>query len=110
MISMVLNNMPVPPKAVAEAARVALDRRRKAPVSKKGGTLVGVARARDLSARRNIPLQTINRMISFFARHDTPAERRNRRVDPNGRASISWGLWGGNPGRTWANSVKRREE
>jgi hypothetical protein len=55
-------------------------------------------------------LQTINRMISFFARHDTPAERRNRRVDPNGRASISWGLWGGNPGRTWANSVKRREE
>ena len=101
--------MPIPPKAVAEAARVALDRRRKAPESKKGGTLVGVARARDLSARRNLPMQTIISMISVFARHETPAHRRNRRIDPNGRASISWGLWGGNAGRTWANSVKERE-
>ena len=102
--------MPIPPKAVAEAARVALDRRRKAPESKKGGTLVGVARARDLSARRNVSIDTVNRMKSFFARHNTPAERRNRRNDPNGKASISWGLWGGNAGRTWADSVIRREQ
>ena len=101
--------MPKPPKAVRNAARVALNRRRSVPPSKKGGTAIGVARARDLSARRNLPMQTINRMISFFARHDTPAERRNRRIDPNGRASISWGLWGGNAGRTWANSGKKRE-
>jgi hypothetical protein len=47
-------------------------------------------------------------MVSFFARHDTPAERRNRRNDNNSRAAIAWDLWGGNPGRTWAESVIRR--
>lgn len=102
--------MPIPPKAVQNAARVALERRRSVSPSNRGGTLVGVARARDLSGGRDISFSTIKRMRSFFARHNTPAERRNRRIDVKGKASVAWGLWGGNAGRTWANSVFDREE
>tara|TARA_R110000868_G_scaffold327135_6_gene588164 strand:- start:2457 stop:2780 length:324 start_codon:yes stop_codon:yes gene_type:complete len=102
--------VPIPPKAVQNAARVALERRRSVSPSNRGGTLVGVARARDLSGGRDISFSTIKRMRSFFARHNTPAERRNRRIDVKGKASVAWGLWGGNAGRTWANSVFDREE
>ena len=100
--------MPVPPKSVQNKARRALERRRELPPSRRGGTSVGVARARSLSNGQNIPMETIRRITSFFARHDTPAERRNRRNDKNSRAAIAWDLWGGNPGRAWAESVIRR--
>jgi hypothetical protein len=99
--------MPIPPKSVQEVARRALERRRKAPKSKKGGTMVGVSRGRDLARGANISMRSIRRMVSFFARHDTPAERRNRK-EKISRASISWDLWGGNPGRRWAESIVRR--
>jgi len=100
--------VPVPPKSVQNKARRALERRRELPPSRRGGTSVGVARARSLSNGQNIPIETIRRITSFFARHDTPAERRNRRNDKNSRAAIAWDLWGGNPGRAWAESVIRR--
>jgi len=100
--------VPVPPKSVQNKARRALERRRELPPSRRGGTSVGVARARSLSNGQNIPMETIRRITSFFARHDTPAERRNRRNDKNSRAAIAWDLWGGNPGRAWAESVVRR--
>lgn len=100
--------MPTPPKRVQDVAESALRRRRELPPSRRGGTMVGVARARDLSAGKNISISTIKRMISFFARHDTTAERRNRRNDRNSKASVSWDLWGGNPGRKWATSIIRR--
>ena len=99
--------MPIPPKGVQEVARKALERRRKATKSKKGGTAVGISRGRDLARGANISISSIKRMVSFFARHDTPAERRNRK-EKISRASISWDLWGGNPGRRWAESIVRR--
>ena len=99
--------MPIPPKNVQEVAKKALERRREAPKSKKGGTAVGISRGRDLARGANISMSSIRRMISFFARHDTPAERKNRK-EKISRASISWDLWGGNPGRRWAESIIRR--
>jgi len=99
--------MPIPPKGGQEIARKALERRRKAPKSKKGGTAVGISRGRDLARGANISISSIRRMVSFFARHDTPAERRNRK-EKISRASISWDLWGGDPGRRWAESIVRR--
>ena len=99
--------MPIPPKGVQEVARKALERRREAPKSKKGGTAVGISRGRDLARGAIISISSIKRMVSFFARHDTPAERRNRK-EKISRASISWDLWGGNPGRRWAESIVRR--
>jgi len=99
--------VPIPPKNVQEVAKKALERRREAPKSKKGGTAVGISRGRDLARGANISMSSIRRMISFFARHDTPAERKNRK-EKISRASISWDLWGGNPGRRWAESIIRR--
>ena len=36
----------------------------------RGGTAVGVARARDISNGKNLSLSTVKRMKSFFARHE----------------------------------------
>jgi hypothetical protein len=100
--------MPVPPRDVADAARRGLEMRRE---HGRGGTVIGVARARDLSNRRDIPPRTIARMASFFARHAVDAKAEG--FDPgekgypsNGR--IAHMLWGGDAGRRWAESQQRR--
>ncbi|WP_216071870.1 hypothetical protein, partial [Acinetobacter baylyi] len=40
----------------------------------RGGTEVGVARARDISNRRNLSFETVQRMNSYFARHEVDKE------------------------------------
>lgn len=93
---------PVAPKAVQAVARAALDRRaRSTRRARPGGTAVGIARARDLANARNLSTNTLRRMVRYFDRHDTPAERAAR-SDLMTPASISWDLWGGDLGRAWA--------
>ena len=91
-----------PPPSVRAAARNALKRRQQ---HGRGGTEVGVARARDLAAGKGIPVETLNRMKSFFARHSV-----DPKSDPTSAASIAWGLWGGTPGRQWVNAQLARQE
>ena len=93
-----------PPERVASAARRGLRLREKV----KAGTDVGVARARDLSNRRAVSLETIGRMVSFFARHGAqkPANIGGD-ADPTPWL-VAWLLWGGDAGRDWAESVWRR--
>ena len=59
-----------PPKAVQEAARRSLELRRSVAPSRRGGTAVGVARAGQLASGRSVSLDTVKRMVSFFARHE----------------------------------------
>jgi HK97 family phage prohead protease len=96
--------MAVPPQGVrAEAAR-GLEWRREYG---RGGTAVGVARARDLANGRDISADTIGRMVSYFARHEIDKEGQGWAPGQPGYPSagrIAWALWGGDPGRTWANS------
>lgn len=71
----------------------------------RGGTAVGVARARDLANRRRLSPQTVRRMASYFARHEGDREATGWRPGEEGFPSagrIAWGLWGGDPGRDWA--------
>lgn len=73
----------------------------------RGGTEVGVARARDISNRKNLSEDTVARMVSYFARHAVDLEAEENR-DPEadgypGAGLIAWKLWGGDPGRDWAN-------
>ena len=66
----------------------------------RGGTEVGVARARDISNRKNLSEETINRMVSYFSRHrvDLDAEAANPSSDDYPSAGvIAWLLWGGDP-------------
>lgn len=85
------------PFRVAVVARRALELRRRYG---RGGTLVGVRRAVQLANRQPVSAETLRRMVSFFARH-----QRDNRSDPTSAASIAWGLWGGDEGRTWARSL-----
>lgn len=88
----------VPPQDVAKAAAEGLELRKKFG---RGGTSVGIARARDLSNRKGVSKDTLRRMLSFFSRHqenkDTPPEE--------GNGKIAWLLWGGDPGWRWAKKV-----
>lgn len=94
-----------PPQSVRDAAALGLKLRRK---HGRGGTEVGVARARDLANGRGIFLVTIRRMASFFARHDNDTERAARKRDDTSAAAIAWLLWGGDPGRRWVSGVLDR--
>lgn len=78
----------------------------------RGGTEIGVARARDIVNRRALSLDTVNRMVSYFARHEVDKEGQGWSPDQDGYPSagrIAWALWGGDPGRTWAESIANRE-
>jgi hypothetical protein len=90
---------------VRSAAKRGLELRRK---FKRGGTRVGLARARDLSRGAAVSDSTIKRMASYFARHavDRKPGWGNPSKPTNGY--IAWLLWGGDAGRRWANKVARK--
>jgi len=95
----------VPPQAVRNNAKRGLELRRE---HGRGGTEVGVARARSLSNGQSIPLETIRRMVSYFARHEVDKKGEGWGKDSAGY--IAWLLWGGDAGRTWANGISEREK
>lgn len=90
-----------PPIEVARAAAEGLRLRREYG---RGGTAVGVARARDLSNRRPVSLRTLNRMRSYFARHAVDARASGWGKDSAGW--IAWLLWGGDAGREWTTRIE----
>lgn len=100
---------PIAPRAARAVASSALERRRARArqTRRPGGTQVGVARARDISSGRNLSERTLARTRSFFARHDTEAERAARARDPMSPAAISWDLWGGDAMRDWLRARRR---
>ncbi len=77
----------------------------------RGGTEVGVARARDISNKRNLSFDTVQRMNSYFARHEVDKEaigweEGEENFPTAGR--IAWQLWGGDAGRDWAKRIVER--
>ena len=98
----------VPPKGAQENAKRGLELRRE---FKRGGTMVGVARARDLSNGASLPLETVNRMVSYFARHEVDKKGKDFGNASNPSPGyIAWLLWGGDAGKTWADSIAEREK
>ena len=74
----------------------------------RGGTEVGVARARDISNLRNLSVDTVKRMNSYFSRHEIDKEASGWNQGEEGFPSagrIAWQLWGGDPGRDWAARI-----
>jgi ATP-dependent protease ClpP protease subunit len=79
----------------------------------RGGTAIGVARARDISNRVNLSPSTINRMVSYFARHEVDKEAQGFRQGEEGYPSagrIAWALWGGDAGKAWASKQSKQLE
>ena len=46
-------------------------------------------------------------MSSFFARHEKNKNSRAKDGTP-GAGKIAWDLWGGDAGKRWADSVKKK--
>jgi len=98
----------VPPAEVARAAEKGLALRQK---FHRGGTQIGVARARDLKNRKTLPDETIKRMVSYFARHKIDKRAKNFGDDDNPSPGyIAWLLWGGDAGQDWAKQLKDRRK
>lgn len=77
----------------------------------RGGTAVGVARARDIKNRKALSEQTVRRMASYFARHEV--DKKGKGFDTGGEGypsagRIAWDLWGGDAGADW--SARKVEE
>jgi HK97 family phage prohead protease len=76
----------------------------------RGGTEVGIARARDISNGRRLPYETVVRMSSYFARHEVDKEAQGFRPGEDGYPSngrIAWALWSGDSGMAWASRIIR---
>lgn len=97
-----------PPKKVADEAEKGLELRREFA---RGGTDVGVARARDLKNRSRLSPDTIQRMTSYFARHevDKKADGFGNDDDPSA-GYVAWLLWGGDAGKDWSERIKSQME
>ena len=95
-----------PPADAAAAARRALERRQQAPPSQRGMTSVGLARARQLANRQELSPQTIDRMVSYFARH--AIDKQGSSWSSYGKGRQAWDGWGGDAGAAWARSVARQ--
>jgi HK97 family phage prohead protease len=99
-----------PPAGVRSEAQKGLDWRSEYG---RGGTAVGVARARDLSNGVNISPETAKRMASYFARHEVDKQGEGWSPGQDGFPSagrIAWALWGGDPGQAWASKLTRQIE
>ena len=83
----------------------------------RGGTEVGVARARDIKNRKNLSPDTVRRMHSFFARHAVDKQGRGWESGEEGYPSaglVAHLLWGGDSGKSWADrkvkELERKED
>lgn len=102
-----------PTDAMAREARRGLEWRKEFG---RGGTAVGVARARDIVNKKNLSHSTIKRMFSFFSRHEV--DKKGKGFKPGGegypsKGRIAWALWGGDPGFSWSRAkvqtIQRKE-
>jgi hypothetical protein len=89
-----------PTQAMALAARRGLKLRMESSPSARGGTAVGMARARQFANRQEVSLDIVKRTFSFLSRAATyykPGEN-----TPGTQAYL---LWGGPAGLTWARNI-----
>jgi len=92
-----------PPEGAKKAAERALRRRAQKPQSQRGMTPVGIARARDLIAGKNLSPDTVRRMLAYFTRHEIDKE--GSTWEGYGKGRQAWDGWGGDAGYSWARKV-----
>lgn len=96
------------PKDVQEAAARAVAWIREGKAGS-GFTDVGRARASQLANGRPVSLDVINRMKSYFARHQNDKKAEGFNFGERGYPSpgrVAWDAWGGDAGETWVNSIE----
>ena len=99
-----------PTKGMIEEAEKGLEWRKE---HNRGGTMIAVARARNIVNNDNLSIDTINRMNSFFARHEVDKQAEGFYPGEEGYPSagrIAWALWGGDAGQSWASKKVKEVE
>lgn len=80
----------------------------------RGGTRIGITRARQLQKRETLSFDTVKRMFSYLSRHevDLKAPQNSDKNDPGypGAGKIAWLLWGGYPAKTWSERILKKME
>jgi len=79
----------------------------------RGGTEVGIARARDITNGKNLSEETVKRMYSFFSRHEVDKQAEGFSPGEDGYPSngrIAWALWGGDAGYSWSRKIAKSLE
>ena len=89
-----------PTQAMQRNAQRGLSMRAQSAPSARGGTAVGLARARQFSSGSAVSLDTVKRTFSFLSRAETYYQP--GRNTPGTQAYL---LWGGPAGLTWARRI-----
>ena len=103
------------PQAVRKEAKRGLELRREhgrggldSRQAKKEGVGSGVQRASNL-VQGKVSYGTVKRMLAFFRRHEK-YKKDGHHDDRSSASYISWLLWGGDAGYSWARRIVREEE
>jgi HK97 family phage prohead protease len=96
-----------PPAGVAVAAKRALQWISEG-LAGDGFTDVGRARAVQLASGADVSADTVNRMISYFARHEVDKQATGFNSGEDGfptAGRVAWDAWGGDAGQSWVNGL-----
>lgn len=107
-----------PPASVAEVAARAIEWRQKAKgkgglsnqQAKEQGVGSGLQRAVNLKNRTQMSPDTVKRMRNFFNRHEKNKDVPSGKSPWEDKGRVAWDLWGGDPGRAWANKIVKQME
>jgi len=94
-----------PTLAMAAAARRGLKMRESQPESQRGGTQVGLARARQFANQEPVSLDIVRRTYSFLSR--ARVYYRPGTTSPGTQAYL---LWGGPAALTWSKNILEQEK
>lgn len=75
---------------------------------RKGGTRIGLVRARQILRGENLSEETVKRMFSFFSRHEGVKKAEGFDPEDEGYPSpgrVAWALWGGDAGFSWSRNI-----
>jgi HK97 family phage prohead protease len=76
-----------------------------------GFTAVGRKRASDIAAGNSMSAQTVLRMYSFFARHESDKQGTGFSPSEDGYPSagrVAWAAWGGDAGFAWSTKIRNQ--
>jgi len=101
-----------PPAGVQNAAKRALKWISEG-LAGDGFTAVGRARAVQLASGRSVSAAVVNKMISYFARHEVDKKAEGFSAGEKNFPSpgrVAWDAWGGDAGQTWVNGLSSRAD
>jgi len=96
-----------PPEGVSVAAKRALKWIEEGYAGS-GFTSVGRRRATQLASGQDVSADVVNRMISYFARHQVDKKATGFSSGEEGFPSagrVAWDAWGGDAGQSWVNNL-----